>query len=153
MNRTTKYRGRCANTGEWVYGDLIHDCNGKTFISITGYSALGTGFNCKYSVDPDTVGQFTGLLDRNHEEIYEGDILQGRSYLYGYQLEKGEQFDYCGFVEWPEQCDVGLQWMLKDLEQKGSWALRQTVHRNRINFSTGEIIGNIHDNPELLKTK
>jgi len=92
--------------------------------------------------------QFTGLLDKNGKEIYEGDIIKGTTYLYGYELKNGRQFDYFGAVEWGAQADVGLCWFVSD--KQGSWELRQTVHRNDIDYCTGEVIGNIYENPDLL---
>jgi uncharacterized phage protein (TIGR01671 family) len=97
----------------------------------------------------DILMQYTGLHDKNGKEIYEGDILKGTSYLYGYELIDNKQFDYFGYVEWGEQCDVGLCWLLSDKD--GSWELKQTVHRNAIDYCTGEIIGNIYENPELAR--
>lgn len=93
--------------------------------------------------------QFTGLLDVKGKEIYEGDILKGTSYLYGYQLEDGKQFDYEGVVEWQQQADVGLCWIVRH-KDGCAWNLNQCVHRNDIDRSTGKIAGNVHENPELL---
>lgn len=94
--------------------------------------------------------QYTGLKDKNGVEIYEGDILKGTTYLYGYQLDNGKQFDFLGQVIWQAQPDVGLAWMLEDVDGS-AWMLNQTVHRNNIDYSTGEVIGNIYENPELLE--
>lgn len=88
---------------------------------------------------------YTGLKTFDEQEIFENDILKGTSYLYGYDLSNGKQFDYYGYVEWQEQCDVGLCWALSD--KSGSWKLKQTVHRNMIDYCTGKIIGNIHEKP------
>lgn len=93
--------------------------------------------------------QFTGLLDCNGKEIYEGDILEGESYLYGYQLHEDKQFKYSGIVKFQTQCDVGLCWVLDN--GYGCWNLKQTVHRNCIDYSTGKVVGNVFENPELAE--
>lgn len=165
MERQIKFRGKRFPDGKWVYGDLLR-IGGGCIIYYGSKTDTQTPdipkesdvfvelFNNEVAVViPDTVGQFTGLLDCDGNEIYEGDILKGRTFLHVYDLPDGEQFDYEGFVEWGSQCDVGLCWQLTDLEKTGSWWLKKTVHRIAVDYSTGRIIGNIHDNRELLKYK
>jgi len=97
---------------------------------------------------------FTGVLDDDLDKIFEGDIIKGTSYLYAYQLETGEQFDYCGAVVWNgfEYIVQDLKWSIIDgIRSKGSYDLSQTIHRNTFTRCTGKIIGNIHENPEMLE--
>lgn len=121
--RTIKFRGKDKRTGEWFYGNLFDkDASGRTHISTTRQGCL--------DIDPETVGQFTGLLDKNGKEIYEGDVILQRGYSRIRPMLV--RFEHGAFV-------TG--------EHSGS----STTTRPMLIQKRCEVLGNIYDNPDLLK--
>ena len=115
--RTIKFRGCTRKDNKWFYGNLSQfDGGGCAINDIT--------------VGPDTVGQFTGAIDRNGKEIYEGDIVLAKS--------AGEHRK-CQVVYAEHSCNFILYTKI------GPWFMRGEID------SMLEVIGNIHDNPELIK--
>jgi uncharacterized phage protein (TIGR01671 family) len=144
--REIKFRGRRLDNGKWESGDLLEN-QGRNFIyHATSESTIednddGHIVVVAVEVDPATVGQYTGLKDKNGKKIYEGDIinwLMHRMDRTGY-IEEGR-------VEFRtnEQATVVIN---KFTTKDG----RESV-RNILNcLNDLKVIGNIHDNPELMK--
>ena len=125
--REIKFRGKRVDNGEWVYGDLHHG-----FITDNGY------INGR-EIRPETVGQFTGLKDKNGVEIYEGDIVTACWYDY-----EEPNHDMTGIVEFTEGW---MSYWIADYDQKEFSELNGQGHDRW----TIEVIDNIYDNPELME--
>lgn len=131
MERVVKFRGKRVSNGEWLYGDLMHDNIGGCYI----YPIECDNLYKENAVLPESVGQFTGLYDYKGREIYEGDVIcselaSGREVLHKieYNVENAM------FVAKPlegldsDYCSIYKHWI---------WRYGK------------EVIGNIHDNPNL----
>lgn len=114
------FRGRCEG-GPWLYGSLLVYGDGFCEICVPdGEDALN-----KFRVDPETVGQYTGLTDKNGKKIFEGDVVSYRDEFGVIEYHEGEAMFVVSFDTW-----------LTDFDH--------------ICGNSLEIIGNIHDSPELL---
>lgn len=130
------YHGKRKDNGEWVEGYYVYDESGQTTENPTAYICHLNTHPCGYSlipyeVDPETVGQYTGLTDKNGKKIFEDDVLDCTSGLY----ERCE-------VIYNEFCSA-FQLMCAD--GFSDFFLCSINHKEM------EVIGNIHDNPELLE--
>ena len=114
--REILFRGKRIETGEWVYGNpFVSDADARTYIL---YGSRRVTID--WEVDPSTVGQYTGMMDKNGNRIFEGDILS----------------------IWNESHDVVVF-------EDGAFDLENTSIPIRF-ANKFEVIGNITDNPELL---
>lgn len=124
MKREIRFRGKDVFSGKWVYGDLAH--NQK----ITREGLEPRVMVAGYEVDPETVGQFTGLHDKNGTEIYEDDIVALCYGLPGLEVFAWVRYKDGAFVLTEGERDYGFL-------------------PSRINLEM-TVAGNIHDNKELI---
>jgi hypothetical protein len=128
--RELKFRGKHIEGGEWVYGFVVKTDKQTVIVKDIG------GFY--WPVDPETVGQFTERHDKNGKDVFEGDIIEGG--LLGPSYIKWSE----KLLGWSLVCflPVGIEY---NLCEEGE------IQIYEIDFADVEIIGNIHENPELLK--
>lgn len=123
--REILFRGKTEEANRWIFGDLEHDSDGDVQI-------LGTHSVFARSVDPETVGQFTGLTDKNGKQIFEGDICRNGDFTY--------------LISW-----IASQytWAGLNLKTKRKTSIYGIINRYGNKFV---IIGNRYDNPELKQS-
>lgn len=151
--RSFKFRGKRLKDGKWIYGNLADYSMSVLkatiekkviFGDILNFATDNFGFvveDC--AVNPYTVGQFSGVLDRNGKEIYEGDIVN-LYHNYRGKKKRTEPKVVQGVIIW-SLC--GLRIRIKDYPEE-PWNHRLIQYPKQI-----EVIGNIHDNPELISDK
>ena len=140
--REIKCKGKRADTGKWVIGYYMclntDDKGGKLHLIIDEHGEY-------HRVDPDTVGEYAGLNDKTNNPIFEGDIIKRANELrpiifdrevsaFGYRY--GEDYDFCYLGDIAGSLQPGEYYKSEE---------------NRIICPNLEIVGNIHDNPELLE--
>ncbi len=128
--RTIKFKGKCCHSDAWAYGNLV-DYGEDEYPEIQGFDVYHEGNDIwqEPTVERDTIGQVAGLYDKNGKEIYEGDIVRCNEFVYEVVYER---------------------------KRFASFALRRDKDMYDHYFGEAmecdacEVIGNIHDNPELV---
>ena len=150
MNRQVEFRGKLSHSGEWVWGSLLK-IDSKYHI-VTESDMYEDGHHiCQESdkptwVDPETVGEFTGMRDKHGNKIFEGDIVRRRDSAFGYVDTGVVKYD----------CNLGA--FVLEYEDYGR--TYQSTFKKGFSDNDGkctiegtysyEVICNIHNNPELL---
>ena len=139
------YNGK--TTKEWkfgeIYTELDYGCGFNQFIRETDYENQ-EGLYCPqndFKIDSKTIGQFTGLIDKNGVEIYEGDIL------FDYEIDNETGNDISG--KFPVVYDISnCQFAIDNSFKKDGSSFVNFVEY--FGIENLKVVGNIHDNPELL---
>lgn len=152
MNREIKFRGK--DKENWHYGDLVREIRHNdnklfdgTMIHIRNFEYKnGDYVGDIFPVNPETIGQYTGLKDEKGKEIYEGDIIEFSYDIFtgNFDTKVGKgtvEFIDGAFYIKPFKIENRI---IEDVENE-EWFLLYTV-----NIDTLEVIGDKYDNPELL---
>lgn len=144
--RTIIFRGKRADNGEWVYGDLRHggyvDEDTQMYIMQTDYALHNI------PIIPETLGQYTGLTDKNGVKIFEGDMLKPFDDEFDKMVV---EFHDGGFM----LCIYGERGYMGE---SGAWISEGNYGLIECELLSSygddiEVIGNIHDDPELLEVE
>lgn len=148
MAREIKFRGKRVDNGDWVIGDLIQLSDGRKFIVDNHFGACiddkGNFINTESpfvnKVIPETVGQYTGLKDKDDNEIWEGDIVK-----WGHLPGSYEHPLRIAVVEFKPD----IQFRPINLKNNRPFYYGNFAYRDTEKYL--EILGNIFENPELLE--
>lgn len=144
--RESLFRGKRKDNGEWICGDLLQDVE-SGICAIVSYVNLGGNIHdlsesCIFAVIPETVGQYTGLTDKNGVKIFEGDIVKGTAY----------SATTIGVIVWIDEISsFGVRRV--NAPNPTAWensSILRCVSLGKTDEFAAEVIGNIYDNPELL---
>lgn len=133
--RNIKFRAKAAGSNRWLYGDLVWTGSQRTNPHIIeDWAADEDSATC---VDEHTLGMNTGLFDKNHKEIFLGDIIAHNGEVIGHVMEGTGQYmlKYYPFLD--------------GISHIPEVRLRRMIEYG--NVCDVEIVGNIYDNPELVK--
>lgn len=166
--REIKFRGVCKISGDMIFGDLIHGVGSKkgSMYILPNRVNLAYVKHCDpldgVEVKPETVGQFTGLTDKNGKEVYEGDIVKFHYFYAGGGIDGITEKEHeltgvvCwGIFGWAIKSIKGKHWKgytgYEDGEGESYIMDLCAMNESGIHEESFELTGNIHENPELLK--
>jgi len=144
--RKIKFRGKRIDNGEWVYGYYYHDQRFKNGYSCQDVYIIRDKLDQDFEVDPATVGQFTGLKDKNSKKIYKDDVCKywmDSVWKHGYVFWNQGGFALKVFRMGVKTVDVVFKFQ----------TFIPVPDDGEIMTDQFEVIGNIHDNPDLISER
>lgn len=149
MNREILFKAKRKDNGKWVEGYYRRiPCMGMLEHYIMPRNPKNRME--QYAIDPDTICQYTGLVDKNGKKIWGNDILRG--YQYPYRSDGND--NYFAEVTWFENCPAfGIYTFKNPKSNVCGISEGNTEFMENWNSEDWEVIGNIFDNPDLLEAK
>ena len=154
--REILFRGKRTDNKEWTYGSPIFQ---DSYVLIRFWNSEEFEYE-EYLVAPESISEYTGIVDKNGKKIFEGDIVKcqerfDRPYsknrkskrhigVVEYKIRKGDRFYNPETNEWDRHMEYGAEWIVK-VEDYGKF-----IHGAWGDFFDCEVIGNVYDNPELI---
>ena len=175
--REISFRANCKETGNWLYGGFCNvppppQCFGEPEpcqpVIVCEKPNTFADWNmprqmCMIDVDGNTVGQHTGMYDMNNIPIYEGDIIKTQSFTDRPYSTKAKEFRHVGVVEYDIAHGDGFGGELKGRDIYWGAKFKVNILDKKMlskyscsswgDFFRCEVIGNIHDNPEMIEVK
>ena len=136
--REIKFRGK-TDSGKWCFGYFLHDGQRGRFVITDGLLEINR-------VNPDTVGQYTGLKDKNGKEIYEGDVVRSDTYPFS-SIQYGEIDNCYGVIYWSCKDTAFNIMCIKNIKSSSDRIMSDgySYFISKDSSQDFEVIGNIHD--------
>ena len=161
--REVIFRGKRTDNGKWIYGDLRHisDGHGGYILCIVDNTNGRNNDVTGVEVLPETVGQYTGLTDKNGVKIFEGDIVKIVDFQIGCVVYECGAFGIVvkPYVDWnylaSEIAEItgcnNMPYFCFEDNFISLWELMCNYNQEENSCNVVQVIGNIHDNPDILK--
>lgn len=138
--REIRFRGKRIDIGRWVEGSYLKMFHGLHMDGNHYIHFIVDTKGIRYEVYPETIGQYTGLHDRNGREIYEGDVLFHR-WNSGYDMQE----ETISEVKWRKGA------FIVDDKKRSDWLL--SIHASAERWASVEVIGNAWEDGDLLNDR